>query len=329
MADIVITEFMDDAAVDTLRVDFDVLYDPGLADRQNDIPALLGDARALIVRNRTKVTGDLLDTWTVEFEPWRVRCASDGTTYVGGEGVVACLDDKGKGVAKAKAACAERDVEVYPAFGANNLSVAEYVITTAAMLLRNAYARKHEMLAGDWPRQAASGREISGKALGLVGYGAIARDTAAIGRAFGMRIIGYDPFLPADHEAWSGAERMELPDLLAEADIISLHVPLTAGTRHMINADALATMKSGAILINAARGGVVDEATLVNALNTGEIAGAALDVFETEPLTAEAAETFRGAPNLILTPHIGGVTEESNTRVSAMIADKVAAHLNR
>lgn len=308
MADIVITEFMDDAAVDTLRVDFDVLYDPGLADRQNDIPALLGDARALIVRNRTKVTGDLLDT---------------GPKLV-------CVGRLGVGLDNIdQPACAERDVEVYPAFGANNLSVAEYVITTAAMLLRNAYARKHEMLAGDWPRQAASGREISGKALGLVGYGAIARDTAAIGRAFGMRIIGYDPFLPADHEAWSGAERMELPDLLAEADIISLHVPLTAGTRHMINADALATMKSGAILINAARGGVVDEATLVNALNTGEIAGAALDVFETEPLTAEAAETFRGAPNLILTPHIGGVTEESNTRVSAMIADKVAAHLNR
>jgi (S)-sulfolactate dehydrogenase len=308
MADIVITEFMDDAAVDTLRVDFDVLYDPGLADRQNDIPALLGDARALIVRNRTKVTGDLLDA---------------GPKLV-------CVGRLGVGLDNIdQPACAERDVEVYPAFGANNLSVAEYVITTAAMLLRNAYARKHEMLAGDWPRQAASGREISGKALGLVGYGAIARDTAAIGRAFGMRIIGYDPFLPADHEAWSGAERMELPDLLAEADIISLHVPLTAGTRHMINADALATMKSGAILINAARGGVVDEATLVNALNTGKIAGAALDVFETEPLTAEAAETFRGAPNLILTPHIGGVTEESNTRVSAMIADKVAAHLNR
>ena len=308
MADIVITEFMDDAAVDTLRVDFDVLYDPGLADRQNDIPALLGDARALIVRNRTKVTGDLLDA---------------GPKLV-------CVGRLGVGLDNIdQPACAERDVEVYPAFGANNLSVAEYVITTAAMLLRNAYARKHEMLAGDWPRQAASGREISGKALGLVGYGAIARDTAAIGRAFGMRIIGYDPFLPADHEAWSGAERMELPDLLAEADIISLHVPLNAGTRHMINANALATMKSGAILINAARGGVVDEATLVNALNTGEIAGAALDVFETEPLTAEAAETFRGAPNLILTPHIGGVTEESNTRVSAMIADKVAAHLNR
>ena len=265
MADIVITEFMDDDAVEALRAGFDVLYDPNLADRQDDIPALLGDARALIVRNRTKVTGDLLD-------------AGPNLACVGRLGVG--LDNIDQ------AACAERDVEVYPAFGANNLSVAEYVITTAAMLLRNAYARKHEMLAGDWPRQAASGREISGKALGLVGYGAIARDTAAIGRAFGMRIIGYDPFLPADHEAWSGAERMELPDLLAEADIISLHVPLTDGTRHMINADALATMKSGAILINAARGGVVDEAALVNALNSGEIAGAALDVFETEPLTA-------------------------------------------
>ena len=180
---------------------------------------------------------------------------------------------------------------------------------------------------GEWPRQAASGRELSGKTLGLIGFGSIAQDAAGFGRAFGMQIIAYDPFLPADHPAWEGATKMELDGVLAKADIVSLHVPLTDGTRHLINADALKTMKSDAFVINTARGGTVDEQALVDAIRAGEIGGAALDVFETEPLTAEAAEKFRGLDSIILTPHIAGVTQESNTRVSHMTADLVRKHL--
>jgi (S)-sulfolactate dehydrogenase len=115
--------------------------------------------------------------------------------------------------------------------------------------------------------------------------------------------------------------------LLATADVVSLHVPLTEGTRHLIDATRIAAMKPGAILVNAARGGVVDEAAVAAALRAGHLGGAALDVFETEPLTAEAAAIFAGVPNLILTPHIAGVTVESNTRVSDLIADRVLAHL--
>lgn len=303
---ILITEFMDAAAVAQLQERFGAVYRPDLAETQAAIPALLADKQALIVRNRTQVTAALLD-------------AAPGLTCVGRLGVG--LDNIDQ------AACAARDVTVYPATGANNLSVAEYVICTAMMLLRGAYQRNDQMLAGDWPRGQASGREIAGKVLGLVGFGAIARDTAALARGLGMEIIGYDPFLPEDHAAWDGAARAALPDVLARADVVSLHVPLTDGTRHIIGAEALAGMKPDAIVINAARGGVVDEAALLAALRGGRLGGAALDVFESEPLSAEGGAAFADVPNLVLTPHIGGVTVESNTRVSALIAQRVADHL--
>ena len=164
---------------------------------------------------------------------------------------------------------------------------------------------------------------MSGKTLGLVGYGAIARETANRGRDLGMSIVAFDPHLRQDDAAWAGAERAALTDLLVRADVVSLHVPLTPETRRMIDTGALAAMKPDAILINAARGGVVDEAALASALRDGKLGGAALDVFETEPLTADAGKVFEGIANLLLTPHIAGVTEESNVRVSAVTARAV------
>ena len=195
------------------------------------------------------------------------------------------------------------------------------------VLLRNAYQRNDEMIEGTWPRQAASGRETAGKVLGLLGFGAIARETARLARAVGMSVIAHDPFVPDDDSAWAGVTRMEQGAVIEGADVLSLHVPLLPETRHLIDARAIASMKPDAILINAARGGVVDESALVDALRAGKLGGAALDVYETEPLTQDAAQIFRGVPNLVLTPHIGGVTVEANTRVSAMIADAVLDRL--
>lgn len=303
---ILITEFMDGAAVDRLRAACDVIYDPGLADRQDEIPGMMESVSALIVRNRTQVRSPLLDAAP------ELRCV--GRLGVGLDNIDV-------------AACEARSVTVYPATGANNLSVAEYVIGTAMALLRGAYSVNDRMIAGAWPRQECSGRELSGKVLGLVGFGAIARDTAERGRALGMEIAAHDPFVPAEDPAWKTAGRLDLDTLLATADVVSLHVPLTDGTRHLIDAGRIERMKPGAILVNAARGGVVDEAAVAAALKEGRLGGAALDVFEAEPLTAEAARVFEGAPNLILTPHIAGVTVESNTRVSDLIADRVLAHL--
>ena len=308
MPDIVIAEFMDDAAVEGLRGDFDLLYDAGLVDRPDDLKAAVAEARALIVRNRTQVTDAVL-------------AAGPKLKAVGRLGVG--LDNIDL------EACKARGIAVFPATGANDLPVAEYVIASVLMLLRGAYHAGDAMRDGQWPRQALMGREASGKTLGLVGYGAIARQVAQRARALGMTIAAADPFVPADDPAWQDATRYDsLEGLLAAADAISLHVPLTDKTRGLIGAGALAQMKQGAVLINTARGGVVDEAALAESVKSGHLGGAALDVFEGEPLSAEAAAKFAGLGNVILTPHIAGVTQEANVRVSALTAENVRKALN-
>lgn len=217
---------------------------------------------------------------------------------------------------------------MYPATGANDVSVAEYVITAILVLLRRAWFASPAVRAGQWPRMTTIGREISGKTLGLIGLGKIARETAVRARALGMNVVAYDPHLPKDHDAWKLAVSHSLQDLLINSDAVSLHVPLTDATRHLIGHDQLASMKAGAILVNAARGGVVDEDALISALRTGSIGGAALDVFEQEPVDAARGARFEDVPNLLLTPHIAGVTEESNVRVSHVTAETVRTHLD-
>lgn len=306
MSRVVITEFMDETAVQRLSAAVPTRYEPDLVDRREELIAAVADAEVLVVRNRTRVDTALLD-------------AGKGLRAVGRLGVG--LDNIDL------EACKARGVQVWPATGANDLAVAEYVITTALMLLRGAYLSSDRVAAGDWPRQSLIGGELSGRVMGLLGFGAIAREVAARAGALGMTVIAHDPHLDISDPAWAVAEPVSLDDLLARSDVLSLHVPLTSQTRHVIDAGALSGMRASAVLINAARGGVVDEEALANALRSGHLAGAALDVFETEPLTAEAGGRFAGLPNVILTPHIAGVTEESNVRVSSLIADKVLNHL--
>lgn len=304
---ILISEFMDDVAVEALRQRFTVVYDPALVERRAELIAHLAKTPALIVRNRTQVNAELL-------------AAAPCLRVVGRLGVG--LDNIDV------AACRARGITVIPATGANAQAVAEYVIATTMVLLRGAYLSGAEMTAGDWPRtRLSAGRESAGKTLGLVGFGGIGQLTARLARALGMRVIAHDPLIPADAAVWAetGVVGCELDDLLAEADAVSLHVPLTEATRGLFDAGRIGRMKPLAVLINTARGGIVDEAALADALKRGRLAGAAIDVFEREPLTA--GSPLAGAPNLILTPHIGGVTEESNSRVSTLIADKVAAFL--
>lgn len=306
MPDIVISEFMDEAAVATLREDFDTLYEPSLIDRPAELAAAVKQARALIVRNRTQVRGAVLESAST----------------------LECVGRLGVGLDNIDTdACAARGITVYPATGANDLAVAEYVITMALVLLRGAYDSSAAVAAGEWPRQALIGGEASGRTIGLVGFGAIAREVARRAEALGMAVIAYDPFLPEDHAAWKGARNVTLDRLLADADVVSLHTPLTPDTRHMIDTAAIGRMRKDAVLINAARGGIVDEEALCAALREKRIAGAALDVFEEEPLSAEKGAGFRGLKNLVLTPHIAGVTRESNVRVSHKIAQTVLQHL--
>ena len=302
MTDIVISEFMDETAIGEHLAGFEVLYDPKLVDEPERLHAALGDCRALVVRNRTQVRGALLE-------------AAPKLRVVGRLGVG--LDNIDV------PACTARGIRVYPATGANDLAVAEYVLCAAMLLLRRAWLSSESVIAGQWPRMALIGQEIAGKRLGLVGFGTIARLTARKAQALGMSVAAYDPFVPPEHEAWRGIERLELAALLASSDVVSLHTPLTPQTRHLIDGAALATLRPGAILINAARGGVVDESAVIEALRNRRLGGAALDVFESEPLTAAAGAAWRDLPNLVLTPHIAGVTEESNVRVSQVVARTV------
>lgn len=305
--DVVITEFMDESAVEALRAQCDVLYDATLVDRQADLLAALVGARALIVRNRTQVNTALL-------------AAAPGLVVVGRLGVG--LDNIDL------PACRARHIEVIPATGANALAVAEYVIATAMVLLRGAYLSSAEVAAGNWPRPRLSGgREIGGKTLGLVGFGGIGRLTARLAQALGMHVLAHDPLVAPDDALWARHDvaPRDIDALLAEADVVSLHVPLTDTTRALMDPARIARMKPGAVLINTARGGIVNEPALADALHEGRLAGAALDVFDREPLPA--GSPLAGTPNLILTPHIGGVTRESNTRVSTLIAQKVGAFL--
>lgn len=226
-------------------------------------------------------------------------------------------------------ACKARGVEVIPATGANALAVAEYVIATAMMLLRGAYVSSAAVAAGQWPRGPLSnGREIGGKVLGIVGFGGIGQLTARLAQGLGMRVVASDPMIDAAAPVWkqTGVSCRPLDELIAGSDVISLHIPLTRETRNLMGTARLALMKPGAVLINSARGGIIDEAALATALNEKRLGGAALDVFDDEPL--KAGSPLADCPNLILTPHIAGVTAESNTRVSSMIAECIAAYLS-
>jgi len=304
---VVIPEFMDEAAVDALRRRFEVVFDASLVQRRPELLRDVGAAHGLIVRNRTRVDKELLE-------------AAPMLTVVGRLGVG--LDNIDL------TACEARRIEVIPARGANALAVAEYVIAVSLILLRGAFLATDAVAAGSWPREALSGgREVAGRTLGIVGFGSIGQVTARLARGLGMEVIAFDAEIDSMAPLWIEQQVTPrgLDELLREADVVSLHVPLTPKTRHLIDAGRLALMKPGAVLVNTARGGIVEEAALASMLRAGRLAGAALDVFEMEPL--QAASPLAGCPNLLLTPHIAGVTRESNLRVSTLIADRVAAAL--
>ena len=306
MAEIVVCEFMDEAIATEVLTDFDVLFDPGLVDNREALLEALEQARAIIVRNRTQVNAELLDR--------APQLQVVGRLGVGLDNIDLEL-------------CKSRDIAVYPATGANDLAVAEYAISAALLLMRGVWQAGAEVVDGSWPRTTSIGREVSGKRIGLLGFGSIARQVASFAKALGMRVCAYDPYLPQDDSQWSGIEFSSLHSIAETCDVISLHVPLTDETRNLVDAEFVGRMKRGAVLINTARGGVVDEGALVEALRDGKLGGAALDVFAQEPVDAPGGKNYASIPNLLLTPHIAGITEESNVRVSRVTAENVASHL--
>jgi D-3-phosphoglycerate dehydrogenase len=297
----VVSEFLHAEALDLLARGTLLHYDPGLHERPEELRAALAEADALVVRNQTKVTGAL-----VAGTP--LRCV--GRVGVG-------LDNLELPALRAAG------VAVTWAPGSNATSVAEYVIGAMLALARLFTETSPRVHGGGWDRQAAIGFELAGKALGIVGLGDIGGRVARRAAALGMQLLASDPALRRDSRVVRehGVTLLSLPELLAASDVVTLHAPLLSSTSGLIGLDSLALMKSGAYLINTARGGLVDEQALAAALREGRLAGAALDVRDPEPPGPN--DPLAGLPNVLLTPHIAGVTEESMRRACLHVAEDV------
>ncbi len=268
-----------------------------------DLLDAIGGFDGLVVRSRTKVTREVI-------------ARADRLRVVGRSGVG--LDNIDV------AAAAERGVAVVYAPGASAVSVAELAIGLMLALVRRVAEADRSMRAGKWERAQFVGEELSGKTLGIIGLGNIGREVAKRAAAFGMRILFFDPLRARSLEDLAGVEETDLAGLLESSDIVSVHVPLRDETRHLIGPQALARMRAGAYLVNTARGGLVDEMALLDAIRAGRIAGAALDVFEAEPPVGSA---LLAEPRVIATPHIGASTREAQERVGREVARQVVRAL--
>ncbi len=253
-------------------------------------------AHALIVRSDTKVTEELI-------------ADAANLQVIGRAGV---------GVDNVNVTAAtQRGIAVLNAPGANTVSAAEHTMALLLATMRRVPEAVRSMRDGEWARKAFPGAELRGKVLGLVGLGRIGQHVASIAKAFGMRIIAHDPFLPESRALEMGIELVPVDALLHQADVVSLHLPLTDETRHFLNQERLAQMKPGAIVVNAARGALIDDAALIEALDAHQLRGAALDVFDPEPLPE--GSPLRSHERVILTPHLAASTEEAQDRVATEI----------
>ena len=272
---------------------------------ETDLAAAIPDFAALIVRSQTKVTAKILN-------------AAKKLRVVGRAGV---------GVDNVDVETAtRRGVVVLNAPGANTISTAEHTFSLLLSLARNIARADATLKGGAWDRKNLEGVELYNKTLGIIGMGRIGSELSRRAIAFGMRVVAFDPYLSASRARSLQVELVEdLDELLPLADFISLHTPLTAETRHILNAERLPKTKRGVRIINCARGGLVDEQALADAISNGHVAGAALDVFEMEPLPADSP--LRKISKLVLTPHLGASTAEAQESVGIEIAQSIRAAL--
>jgi len=280
-----------------LEIDFS----PGL-DLEAAIPHI-ADADAVIVRSETKIRGKLLE-------------AAKKLRVVGRAGIGVDNIDLD--------ATTERGIVVLNTPDANATTTAELAIAHLFSLSRALPEADRTTREGQWLRSKFMGSEVTGKTIGIVGFGTIGRLVSERARGLKMRVLGFDPFVNPQTFADYGVERVELDALLAQADYVTLHCPMTNDTRNLLSAERLQLMKKGARLINCARGGLVDEAALLAAVQTGHLAGAALDVFEKEP---PGASPLFAEPRIQFTPHLGASTEEAQTATGVEIAHQIAAYL--
>ena len=273
--------------------------------KPDELLAIIGEFQGLVVRSETKATAKVIEAAT--------KLKVIGRAGVGVDNVD--VD-----------AATKRGIIVMNTPGGNTISTAEHAFSLMVSTARNIPQADASVKGGKWDRKTFVGVELYNKTLAILGMGRIGTEIARRAIAFGMRVLAYDPYLSASRARSLQVELIETLDaIIPEADFITMHMPLTAETKHMLNAERLAKTKKGVRIVNCARGGLIDEAALVGALKSGQVAAAALDVFETEPLPADSP--LRGLPNLILTPHLGASTAEAQEGVGIEVAEQIRAAL--
>jgi len=299
---VIVTDGLDEIGQAILRSSADLDDRTGIS--PEELLQVIGNYDAMIVRSRTKVTTEVFE-------------ATKRLKVIGRAGVgVDSIDLK---AAKAQG------VTVVNAPTSTSLAVAELTLGLMLSLAREIPRADAGMKNGEWLKKQLKGTELSGKTLGVIGMGRIGAEVAVRAAAFGMSILGYDPLIPAEEIERRGAQSVNLDDLYSGSDYISLHLPLTEETRSMVNKQAFAGMKRGVRILCAARGGIIDEAALLAALESGQVSGAALDVFASEP-PGESELVLH--PKVIATPHVGAQTAEAQSRAAEDIANEVLAALN-
>jgi D-3-phosphoglycerate dehydrogenase len=306
MPDVLISENIAGNAVDALATRFEVIAKPELWRDPQALAEQITCVRALIIRNQTQITAELLRS-------------AHKLLVVGRAG--AGLDNVDVG------ACTKAGIIVTSTPDQNAISVAELAIGLMISMARHIPAADADTRRGNWNRAQFYGTELYGKTFGIVGAGRIGFLTARRAQALGMEVLAYDPFISRDNVflAELNARLVSLEDLLAQSDVVSCHLPSTPQTVHLLNARSFARMKRTATFINTSRGDVVDEAGLLEALRSGKIAGAALDVRANEPPIAAELEKL---PNVLLTPHIAALTQEAQDRVTNAVCDDIARVLD-
>jgi len=270
-----------------------------------ELKKIIGEYHGMIVRSATRVTAELLD-------------AAGNLKIVGRAGTGVDNIDLD--------AATDHGVVVVNTPGGNAVSVAELVMGVIIACARKITRADASMKAGKWAKKELRGRELNGKIIGIVGLGRIGREVAARAKPFGLKVIGHDPFVNIEVVRDAGIEPVDLPDLLARSHIITLHVPVNEKTRNLISSAEIASMRDGVILLNIARGGLVDEAALLEGLNCKKIAAAGLDCYLNEP---EPMRELVGHENVVATPHIGASTSEAQENVGYYVAGYVADYLTR
>ncbi|MEM9196696.1 MAG: phosphoglycerate dehydrogenase, partial [Pseudomonadota bacterium] len=306
MPKVLISDALSERAVQIFRDNgVEVDFQPDLGKDPDRLADIIGGYDGLAIRSATKVRADLLER-------------ADRLSVIGRAGI-------GVDNVDIAAASAKGVVVMNTPFG-NSITTAEHAIAMMFALARQLPEADASTRAGKWEKNRFMGVEITGKTLGLVGCGNIGSVVAARALGLRMKVVAYDPFLSAERATELGVEKLDLDELLTRADFVTLHLPKNEKTAGILSATRIAAMKPGARLINCARGGLVDEAAVVEALHEGKLAGAAFDVFSEEP--ARENPLFE-APNVVCTPHLGAATSEAQENVALQVAEQMSDYLMR